>query len=606
MQLDPLISLAFAMHENPGVYALLLGSGVSRSAGIFTGWEVVIDLARKLAALHDEDPEGNPAAWYLGKYGEEPRYDELLRQVGKTRAERSQLLRSYFEPSDDDRAEGRKLPREAHRAIARLAAAGYVRLILTTNFDPLIEIAVQEAGVSPDLITTEDALKGMRPLPHSGCTVVKLHGDYRDARIKNTADELAKYSKAKNVFLDRVLDEFGLVVCGWSAAYDVALCQALMRSPSRRYTTYWTVYAERVDEQAKKIVEQRNAVLVYIQDADSFFSGLADRIEALDAFRRPHPLSTESAVATAKKFLEDPERNRIKLEDLVTDEVEAVRKYATSPEFPMLPREPDGLAEAWKQQLQKYEASAERLLHILATVSWYDKGENSHLFTRALERLAEAPLQAGNEALLNLRLYPALLAIYGSGIASVAAPTPRRFAHLHAILAAPAARVEDRPGPVLKEMTPQYVLNYDLTKKLYGKDLFLPPNEHLFNMLRGPLRRYLSQDTDYAHAFSTFEFIFSLVYVDTFRSAVDAGGAFVWAQAAQEAWLQVVSEVARKQQQCDLLKTGLFGGSPQRFKESLGRYQENLRSEAGRWRKFGPIPLLVEWYEQAEADRSRS
>jgi hypothetical protein len=49
--IDPLISLAFAMQSNKGVYALLLGSGVSRAAQIPTGWEVVLDLVEKLAHL---------------------------------------------------------------------------------------------------------------------------------------------------------------------------------------------------------------------------------------------------------------------------------------------------------------------------------------------------------------------------------------------------------------------------------------------------------------------------------------------------------------------------------------------------------------------------
>lgn len=36
---DPTTQIAFSMFENKGVYAVLLGSGVSRSAGIPTGWE---------------------------------------------------------------------------------------------------------------------------------------------------------------------------------------------------------------------------------------------------------------------------------------------------------------------------------------------------------------------------------------------------------------------------------------------------------------------------------------------------------------------------------------------------------------------------------------
>jgi hypothetical protein len=52
--LEPTLSLAIALQSDPGVYALLLGSGVSKSAGIPTGWEIVLDLTRKLARLMNE------------------------------------------------------------------------------------------------------------------------------------------------------------------------------------------------------------------------------------------------------------------------------------------------------------------------------------------------------------------------------------------------------------------------------------------------------------------------------------------------------------------------------------------------------------------------
>jgi hypothetical protein len=51
----PELSLAFSLFSEPGTYALLLGSGVSRSAGVPTGWEVTLDLGRKLAAVQGEN-----------------------------------------------------------------------------------------------------------------------------------------------------------------------------------------------------------------------------------------------------------------------------------------------------------------------------------------------------------------------------------------------------------------------------------------------------------------------------------------------------------------------------------------------------------------------
>ena len=49
--IDPITALAFSVYENKGVYALLLGSGVSRAAYIPTGWEVTLDLIKRVAAL---------------------------------------------------------------------------------------------------------------------------------------------------------------------------------------------------------------------------------------------------------------------------------------------------------------------------------------------------------------------------------------------------------------------------------------------------------------------------------------------------------------------------------------------------------------------------
>src|SRR6218665_1820305 len=49
LQNDPITQIAFSVHENKGVFAVLLGSGLSRSAGIPTGWEITLDLVRRVA-----------------------------------------------------------------------------------------------------------------------------------------------------------------------------------------------------------------------------------------------------------------------------------------------------------------------------------------------------------------------------------------------------------------------------------------------------------------------------------------------------------------------------------------------------------------------------
>jgi hypothetical protein len=116
---------------------------------------------------------------------------------------------------------------------------GYLRVIVTTNFDRLLENALRERGIEPTIVASADALAGAEPITHSACYILKLHGDYKDARILNTDSELTAYPTQYDTLLDRIFDEFGLIVCGWSGEWDHALRAALLRAPNRRYPVYW-------------------------------------------------------------------------------------------------------------------------------------------------------------------------------------------------------------------------------------------------------------------------------------------------------------------------------------------------------------------------------
>ena len=119
--IEPLVSLAFSVYTNKGVYALLLGSGLSSAAGIPTGWAVVEDLVRKLAVAMGEDPPAAAAKWYNQRVGETLGYSQLLDKLAATPEERLNMLRGYFVPTAEEREQGRKIPTQAHHQIAELA-----------------------------------------------------------------------------------------------------------------------------------------------------------------------------------------------------------------------------------------------------------------------------------------------------------------------------------------------------------------------------------------------------------------------------------------------------------------------------------------------------
>jgi hypothetical protein len=69
-------------------------------------------------------------------------------------------------------------------------------------------------------------------LTHSHCYVLKLHGDYKDARILNTDQELSAYPDGYNRLLDRIFDEHGLIICGWSGEWDHVCVQPSFAHPT--------------------------------------------------------------------------------------------------------------------------------------------------------------------------------------------------------------------------------------------------------------------------------------------------------------------------------------------------------------------------------------
>jgi hypothetical protein len=277
MTVDPGLMMALSVHAHKGVYAVLLGSGVSRSAGIPTGWDVVKNLIERLAAVRGVAKVEDAEAWYRKEFSKEPSYSDLIELLAPTPPERMSLLKDFFEPTEKERDEGLKVPTAAHRAIAHLVARGYVRVIVTTNFDKLMERAIEAEGVTPTIVSSVDGITGMMPLPHVRCLVMKVHGDYLDTRIRNTPAELAAYDVETNTLLDRIFSEYGLIVCGWSGDWDPALAEAIRRSTRHRFSTYWMLRGK-LSDRAAELVKHRQAALIPIETADKAFADLDARV----------------------------------------------------------------------------------------------------------------------------------------------------------------------------------------------------------------------------------------------------------------------------------------------------------------------------------------
>ena len=219
----------------------LLGAGASASAGIPTAWDMVWDFKqqlyvsqrrvkigrvsdlsnpaiRQLLQGHIDASEKLPAADAADEYA------SLFEAVWPHERDRQTYL--------DSKLKGAK-PSYGHMAMASLMKAGQVKLVWTTNFDPLVADACAKVFDSTGALATVtlDApdLAVQSIATERWPVEVKLHGDFRSRRLKNTTDEL----RCQDAVLRRALVEasrrFGLVVAGYSGR-DTSIMETLMEA----------------------------------------------------------------------------------------------------------------------------------------------------------------------------------------------------------------------------------------------------------------------------------------------------------------------------------------------------------------------------------------
>ena len=579
---DPLTQLAFSMHENKGVFALLIGSGVSRSADIPTGWEITLDLVRRVANAQGVDEQSDWAAWYQETTGNEPDYSALLEDLARTPEERRSILHGYIEPTDVERDEGKKVPTKAHNAIARLVRDGYVRVIVTTNFDRLLENALREIGVEPTIVGSPDALAGAEPISHSACYILKLHGDYKDARILNTDQELSRYPAEYDSLLDRIFDDFGLVAIGWSGEWDHALRNAILRAPNRRYPMFWATRGDPKDG-ANQIISQRDATLLPINTADEFLSEVADRVETLATTRKQNPVSVELQVNGAKRYLSRPE-NRISLDELFAAECERTVSRIEAEEFST-----SGTFDADVLRLRSgvYESYAEALARMLGVLGRWGDQQSHDLALDIIKSMHErtVDVRGGNTYLLALRAYPTVLLFTAYGLGLTRA---KRWDALHQLFLEPMPSTQDEPPSFVQEL---FLWSWEagnnqiwqLYEGLERRKTAL--SDHLFDLFSEWSGSFVGAVPSFEDLFGLFEILASLAFIerDSFEGLsasleADVNQGYIYTPVGRNGWSsstknRLLRQIEQTQLTEDLLAAGFSHGNSDYLRLAIVNYR---------------------------------
>lgn len=510
MGIERLTTLAFSMYSNKGAYALLLGSGISRSAHIPSGWEVETELIKLLAGSKGEVINEDAHDWFKNRYNTEASYSSLLEELVKTPTERVQLMKQFFEPTDTEKDLGWKLPTKAHRAIAQLAKAGYLRVILTTNFDRLLEQAFEAEGITPQVISSEAAISQATPLVHCQIpTIVKINGDYIDCQFRNTSEELDEYPPLMQQYLKRIFEDYGLITCGWSGEWDKGLIKIMSEASVSRYNSFFATVG-RAKDVIKDLSLTRHGELLPIKGADEMFTELWEQVLALGQINAKRNVGHDITIARIKKYLFSSQYD-IDYADLIENTGnDAYKQIMVNANYDF-----QLTCDAFQKYLKIHEKAVAPLLEIAILAIRWGKWHHIKPFGDLLVKLCTKPIRNGErfcEGTQYLHALAPMLLLNAIGIACV---KYNRFKELNSLLklSVPAPNFID----VSRRESMLFLLggthwSYDKWNLLIGQSYYYPFSFFFLNELRSYFESYFIADSEYENTFYIWEHMKSLVY----------------------------------------------------------------------------------------------
>lgn len=557
---DERMSMTFSVRNNRGRYALLLGSGVSTEAEIPTGEAVINKLVERIATAEGAsiDDDTDPTDWYQDAYEEPATYENLIEGLADTQTERRQLLEEFFEPSKEEAERGEKQPTEAHKNIAWLVDNGYINVILTTNFDQLIEKALRDQGINPVVISGKGSAEGAEPLQHQNAVVIKVNGDYKKTNVKNLSSELESYSDPMQKIIDRVFHEYGLIVCGWSGEYDARLRESLQECENHRYSTYWTYYSD-PGEVAEEIAAARNAFTIHHDGAANLFSDLRDQVQALEDAQDGEPLTTPIARERVKRYL-PREEHKIDLADLILKTARQSREdLFDKNRFPLGGSElPNDFEHT--SRYQEYGAMVTPITTVLMTCGYWGGDTPNTGSSQVSDSLSiltpnDDPQGPYNDFLANLRRYPATMALYGVGLAGIAG---NNWPLVTSILSTPIEVSRLRRSQSAEKLPSEALhprwLTDDWGRGLRREGVEESLRSSLQDNLRDTAMDFFTSESAYERAFTRFELIMDLIwYAKNDPENIHSLGTTYWEEDVED----LKEEIAYEGADWPLIKEGV-------------------------------------------------
>lgn len=334
--IDHLVDLIITRNQEIPNFALLLGSGASKHSGVKTAREMIdtwrIQLYERSRAKTNFERWLRRQSWYES----DDEYSLLFELVCDQPSQR----RVYIEECVGDAH-----PSWGYVYLTNLMKNGYLNVVLTTNFDDLINEAcfLYSEGLRPIVCAHDSAISGIR-VTSKRPKIIKLHGDFLYDNIKNTVRELETLEENIKRKIMQFAQEYGLVVVGYSGRDRSVMDVLEMLVKSEEYLKqgiYWCIReGDDIGRRLQSLLRKDRVYLVEIPGFDEIMAYIHDKAR----LTLPGPIADPMRVMhdRARLFINVPDN--LKNNGIISKDIERILKgLQEAIPVPELPSTPEGV-----------------------------------------------------------------------------------------------------------------------------------------------------------------------------------------------------------------------------------------------------------------------
>lgn len=300
-----------------------------------------------------------------------------------------------------------------------------------------------------------------------------------------------------------------------------------------------------------------------------------------EVVRNNHTL--EEKVIYVKELLSS-QKSHIKLHDFFIEEVRKFLSNTNEDNYALSGMFTDS---EFLSRISSYEKNCKELASVFSIMAYWSSDQELEILRKIILRISDRLVDSngGLVAWIHLRWYPLLVLLYLSGIASVESKNYKALSTILYTKLSVTNQSNQDPYFVQQLSNSINELNaMGVFKRIPGHDRhYTPISEYLFKQLQPILDDLFFIGKSYESSFDEFEILYALTVVDLRLQK----GEHAWGPIGRYGWkyvnrgehspyVRLCEEAKSLRDHWGPLKSGMFGGSYERFEIASNKFKENL------------------------------